>query len=693
MGGVGPAAAILARETAAGGLCRILHLEDSAVDADLIAERLRFGGLDAAITRVDGREEFIAALRRGGIDLILADFSLPAFDGISALALARQEAPRVPFIFVSGTLGEDAAVEALKDGATDYVVKQRLTRLPAAVARALEEARTAARKAEAEAHLHESQVRLGAIVAQAAVGIVEVDTEGRFLLVNDRLCEILGRTRKELLGLRTDDVTHPEDRPVSAALFRRTVETGEPYAFDKRYLRPDGALVWGRVHVSLARGVDGRALSVIGVVEDITERRRAEQELRRLNETLELRVASAVDERGKAEEALAQARKMEALGQLAGGVAHDFNNVLQTVLGAARLLQRRPNDAAAVARLAQLVSESAERGAAVARRLLSFARRGELRAAAADPVEIIEGLREVFVHTLGAAIRVEAEVGQAVPALMADRAQLETTLVNLATNARDAMPDGGTLALSAEAEEVSGAAGTHPVGLAPGRYVRLRIADTGVGMPPEILARAAEPFFTTKAREAGTGLGLAMARGFAEQSGGALHVESAPGRGTTVSLWLPQAPPAGQRPQARPAGADGAAAPADGTEAQASVLLVDDEPHIREVLEAGLKEQGFRVEAVEDARTALALLRSGRAMDLLITDLAMPGLDGLALIRAARSIRPGLPTLLVTGHAGDAAAAPLAAAAGQGPFALLRKPVAPEDIAARASMLVRGGGW
>jgi signal transduction histidine kinase len=244
-------------------------------------------------------------------------------------------------------------------------------------------------------------------------------------------------------------------------------------------------------------------------------------------------------ERETALERLAHAQRLEAIGRLAGGVAHDFNNVLQAVLGGASLLALRPDDGATARRVSAMITAACERGMAISRRLLAFARRGGLRSEAIAIASMLAGMEELLAHTLGGALTVRSSAALDLPDVRADRAQLETVLLNLAINARDAMEStGGELRLAADAEAV--ATGTeHPAGLAPGDYVRLRVSDTGSGMDEATLARATEPFFTTKPEGRGTGLGLAMARGFAEQSGGALAIQSAPGRGTTVTLWLP----------------------------------------------------------------------------------------------------------------------------------------------------------
>ena len=383
-------------------------------------------------------------------------------------------------------------------------------------------------------------------------------------------------------------------------------------------------------------------------------------------------------EREAALESLAQGQRMEALGRLAGGVAHDINNVLQAVLGGARLIVKRSQDQG-VHRLAQLVSEAAERGGAVTRRLLAFARRDSLEAEPLAVPPLLEGVREVLAHTLGAAVQVRLRVAPGVPAVLADRAQLETVLVNLAINARDAMmPLGGTLEIGAEPEIIGPRQASL---LGPGAYVRLSVSDTGRGMDAQTLRRATEPFFTTKEKGQGTGLGLAMAQGFCEQSGGALEIRSVVGQGTRVTLWLPQAPavsamipPVGVRPET--------------VERRCHVLLVDDEPEVLAVLAAGLRERGHSVIAAGGGLEALGALAADPRIELLVTDLSMPGIDGLKLIEEARRLRAGLPAVLVTGFVAEAEDV-LEQAAEAGPMAVLRKPVAAEVLSGRIAALLQ----
>jgi CheY-like chemotaxis protein len=332
-----------------------------------------------------------------------------------------------------------------------------------------------------------------------------------------------------------------------------------------------------------------------------------------------------------------------------------------------------------------MVFEAAERGSAITRRLLAFGRRADLRTEAVDAATLLTDMREIFMHTLGAGVGVRVEARPGLPPLLADKGQLETVLINLAANGRDAMTGNGMLTLAAgldvlRQDRVLTLAGT----LKAGQYIRLSVSDTGTGITPEVLARVTEPFFTTKAQGKGTGLGLAMARGFAEQSGGGLGIDSEPGRGTTVSVWLPVAVGAVVSERTAPEPAMPAwAGP------RAAVLLVDDEPIVRELTAEGLEGAGYSVVLADSGPAALDLLDRGQDVDVLVSDLSMPGMNGIAVIREAQRRRPGLRAILLTGFAGNAAELAIGGAV-SGTFSLLRKPVTAEHLGERISVLLEG---
>jgi len=400
---------------------------------------------------------------------------------------------------------------------------------------------------------------------------------------------------------------------------------------------------------------------------------------RRLADTLEMRVIEEVAAREEAQKRLAHAERMQALGRLASGIAHDFNNILQVIEGGATLIEQRPSDTEKVSRFAQMMLEATNRGSTITRRLLAFARSDELRCEAADTNALLESLGIFLKHTLDAAISVQIALTPNLPPLLADKGQLETVLINLATNARDAMPNGGTLTLAAMGEAIPSVEGSR-ADLPPGRYVRLSVVDTGSGMDADTLEHAGEPFFTSKALGQGTGLGLAMARGFAEQSGGALTIDSAPGMGTTVTLWLPEATMQPMEPEC-PAKAASCCTP---PVTRPQVLLVDDNAMVRDILAENMRNGGYAVLAVESGTEALEVLKAGEAVEILITDLSMPGIDGLSLIRQVQALQPKLPAVLLTGDPGDDAALAEKGAV-PGAFSLLRKPVSSRQLLDRLS--------
>lgn len=387
--------------------------------------------------------------------------------------------------------------------------------------------------------------------------------------------------------------------------------------------------------------------------EHLAERERAENELRELAETLEHKVAertrdlaaandrlmAEIAERERAESRLIQAQKMEAIGQLTGGMAHDFNNLLTVVVGSLDLVMRRCADESTL-RLARNALQAAERGANLTAQLLAFSRRQRLSPIALDINKVIVGMRDMLTRTIGPQIQIETELeGEMWPAL-ADPTQLEVMLLNLAINSRDAMPHGGRICI--ETHNINSIPQSLTTELGPGEYVCISVSDDGPGMPPEVLAHAFEPFFTTKSHGKGTGLGLAQLYGFAKQSGGAARIESEIGKGTTVSIYLPRTH---ERVSAEVVGRP------DGHRGRrARILVVDDDDEVRAVTSDTIKEIGYQVVAVASAEDAVAKLTNER-FDLLITDVAMPGTNGVELARRARLIDPEMPVLFSSGYA------------------------------------------
>lgn len=434
----------------------------------------------------------------------------------------------------------------------------------------------------------------------------------------------------------------PDEAADWVEIYGAVLKSGEPIRFE-RELEATGR----HLELSAFRVEPPERRQVAVLFQDITNRRAAEIALQDLNATLERRISDAVAENIRDQKKLAEATermhemaKLETLGQLTGGVAHDFNNLLTPIVGALDVLQRQQDHDDRSARLISGAMQASQRAATLVQRLLSFARRQHLEARTVSVAELVEGMHDLIQRTIGPHIAVKVKIAGDLPPARIDPGQLELAILNLAVNARDAMSGGGSLSIALD-EETLEARGD---GLDPGRYIRVSVTDSGIGMDEQTLIRAIEPFFTTKGHGEGTGLGLSMVHGLAAQSGGALRIRSAVGKGTTAEIWLPAA--------------DGEAATLANREQQlavqprrATILLVDDEALVRLATAEMLREMGHRVIEAESGASALAQLRSADDIDLIITDYLMPGMRGSELVEEARRRRPDMPALLLTGYA------------------------------------------
>ncbi len=433
----------------------------------------------------------------------------------------------------------------------------------------------------------------------------------------------------------------PDEAEEWVQIYGKVLKTGEPIRFERELVAT------GR-HLELAafRIEPPEQRQVAVLFQDITSRRRAEIALQELNATLERRIAEAVAESLRDQKKLAEATeqmhemaKLETLGQLTGGVAHDFNNLLTPIVGALDMLRRQGGRDERSNKLISGALQASQRAATLVQRLLSFARRQHLEARTIDVRELVDGMHDLVQRTIGSHIRVQIEAGSSLPPARIDPGQLELAILNLAVNARDAMPGGGSLKLILD--EIDQPVGD---GVKAGRYIRVAVEDSGVGMDEATLSRAVEPFFTTKGQGEGTGLGLSMVHGLAAQSGGTLKIRSSVGKGTTAELWLPAAE--GE--------ADELGSHDDRLAAQpraAKILLVDDEPLVRLATAEMLREMGHVVTEAENGAAALALVRAGEEFDLLVTDYLMPSMRGSDLANEIRQSHPDVPVLLMTGYA------------------------------------------
>ena len=484
---------------------------------------------------------------------------------------------------------------------------------------------------------------------------------------------------------------HPDDQAGLAAAIAEVIGRGGRYAHQYRVRRCDGRYYWleANGHVELAP--DGTPLRFPGVLLDVDARRALTDErdcaladLRELTATLEQRVVERTEELRRSEEALRQAQKMEAVGQLTGGLAHDFNNLLAGIAGSLDLMSLRIGQGRFTELEKYLLAAqgSAKRAAALTHRLLAFARRQTLAPEPTDVNQLVGGMLDLVQRTVGPAIQVQFISLPDNQPLLVDQSQLENALLNLCINARDAMPTGGRILIEASYHQVD-TQNVPRYELAPGRYLHLKVTDTGSGMTPEVAAKACEPFFTTKPMGQGTGLGLSMIYGFARQSGGQLRLRSVPGEGTTVCLYLPLRLAEGLQPVPVPEGVIGAL---EGT--NATILVVDDEPTVRMLVTDLLRELGYVIIEAADGAAGLEVLQSDARIDLLVTDVGLPGgMNGRQLADAARVHRPALKVLFITGFAETSLLSDGHLETG---MAVLTKPFAVEALATRVKGLVEG---
>jgi PAS domain S-box-containing protein len=529
------------------------------------------------------------------------------------------------------------------------------------VAPAEQKIRSSMQQANAMSVASEARYRAFFDHAEDSLCDVAVTPGGGFICldINPHAEVVIGVAASAIRGRTPEQVLGPDaGGRIIAALTRCIQQDGLRYEETWETVR--GPRLTDTIMVPLRdeRNPSGPYVRVLCSIRDITDRRQLETQV-------------------------AQGQRLQALGQLAGGIAHDFNNVLQAIEASASLMLRRASDQAAVERIARTMLDATARASSITRRLLTFTRCDELRAEAFDPTAMVVVLREILASTLGANISVCIDLPEDLPSVQADKALVETTLVNLATNARDAMPQGGTLTLSAQAE-VFDEASPRPSPISPGAAsVRFEVTDTGEGMDAATLARAAEPFFTTKPRGQGTGLGLSMARRFAEQSGGALAISSVQGLGTKVSVWFPQAAVATTSVKSDDTGQADAEAPRNAPR----VLVVDDDALVCETVRETLEMAGYSAFSAADADAALSFIARNDTIDLLLTDFSMPGLNGVGLIREVQRRQPGLPAILMTGYAGDVEGLSDENAA-HARFVLLRKPIASREMLAQLASLL-----
>ena len=502
---------------------------------------------------------------------------------------------------------------------------------------------------EAQAALRKSEATFRGLAQAMPNQVWTATADGMLDWINDRTGEYSGLTTDRLLGEGWTCIVHADDLAAAAGQWAQAIQSGSDYQTEFRLCRADGTYRW---HLSRATAIhddNGSIEHWIGTNTDIEQQKRSEHTLSRLNEDLESRVAERSAELEKANDALRQAQKMEAVGQLTSGIAHDFNNLLTGVIGGVdmlrtRLAQGRHDD---IDQYIDAVATSARRAASLTHRLLAFSRRQPLKPEVVGVNARVHSLRELFDRTLGPLIKLQITVDPDLWPTRCDASQLESTLLNLVINARDAMHDEGILHIETRNRTITTPDAAREQALAPGDYISLSVTDNGQGMSADIVSKAFEPFFTTKALGQGTGLGLSMSYGFAKQSHGHINIDSEPGRGTRVTLYLPRY--SGNRSAQDPETSRNQNVPVS-LKAH-TVLVVEDESVIRSLVVDVLQERGCHCLQAGNGHAAMALIDSDAHIDLLITDVGLPGLNGRLLAEHARQRRPTLRVLFVTGYA------------------------------------------
>ncbi|MBV9998247.1 MAG: response regulator [Verrucomicrobia bacterium] len=591
---------------------RVLYLEGRALDAALVREQLAADGLPCSVLHARRKEHFEAALTQGAFELILIDDRLPDSGYLSALEFASARQPGVPLIIISAEAGDEKAVECLRRGAAGYVRKGCLTRLATVVRRAL---------AEAERHRREGWFR--SLIENAFDVITVINAEGLIQFQSPSMHRVLGYPSANVLGHNVLELVHPADLPPARAAFQ-TVLCGpsRTVTVECRWRHRDGH--WRVLQCSSrALPVKGGESLVVINARDITEAKQLEAQLR-------------------------QARTKETMRQVADGIAHDFNNLLSAILGHCEVLAMKLTADGSLRESVTEIGAAAGRAVTLTQQLLAFGRRQALEPQVLDINAGLAGAEDMLHRLTGENVRITTHLQSDLKPVLADPGQLDQVLLNLAINARDAMPHGGTLCFETRNVDLHPACTRARLGVQPGHHVLLAVTDTGTGMSPEVQSRNFEPFFATKRDGQGTGLELATVQGIVEQIGGYMEVYSLPGLGTTYKLYLPAFTP--------PPGTKVTAGPPDQSpkERRDRVLLVDDEPSVRAVTMRLLESLGYEVLEAAGTAEALNLVEGGREdIDLLMTDVLMQGRNGRELADTLRRRDPNLKVLFQSGYMGD----------------------------------------
>jgi two-component system, cell cycle sensor histidine kinase and response regulator CckA len=628
---------------------RILIVEDSEDDLLLLLRELRRGDFTLDYVRVETAVEMQAALDRQDWDIVIADYTLPRFSAPEALELLQHQQQDLPFIIVSGTIGEDAAVAAMRAGAHDYLLKDNLVRLLPAVARELREARERQKRLDAEQALRESEERFRQLAENITESVfwMSEPTAMKMLYVSPAYERIWGRSCNSLYANFRDwiEAIHPDDRQrVQTSYFDRSL-LGK-YDEEYRVIRPDQSIRWIRDRGFPIKNHTGIAYRVVGIAEDITNRKLTEAVLRRTE-------------------------RLESLGTLTSGIAHDLNNVLTPIMGIVQLLPKKiGNMDDSTKKLLQILDDSTHRGADLVKQILSFARGVERKPTDIQIGDLLLEIQRIVQQSFPKNIELSLAVPPNIWSISADASMLHQVVINLCVNARDAMPDGGILAITAENLESDENYARMNLDARVGNYVVVAVTDTGTGIQPQILDRIFDPFFTTKDIGKGTGLGLSTVVGIVKSHRGFIDVDSEVGKGTRFKVYLPATVTSEIAPivvTTQPESGQGEL-----------ILVVDDEVPIQVITTATLEVHGYRVMTASDGIEAIALYaQHQQEIGVVLMDMMMPTLDSITIVRALRKFNPQVQIIAMSGLATNEVVAQTMA---EGVKAFLPKPFTATEL-------------
>ncbi len=626
----------------------ILLIDDNPDDRTLVIRELRREFSNLQVEQIPDAKGFAQVLERGDFDLVVTDYQLCWSDGLAVLRAVKARWPDCPVIMFTGTGSEEIAVEAMKAGLDDYVLKspKHFIRLPAAVLSALEKAQQDQARKEAEA-------RYRSLFERVPIGLYRISPAGQILDANPALVQMLGYPdRESLLAVNATDLyVDPEERRRWQALMERE---GVVRDFEVSIRRRDGTIIWVENDARAFRDASGRVLYYEGSLEDITERKRAEEE------------------KEKIQAQLLQVQKMEAVGTLAGGVAHDFNNLLTTIHGYTELAMMELNEGDPLYRDLREVQRASVRAANLTRQLLLFSRRQPIEMSPLNLNKTIKEMMEMVRRLIGEDIAVTTSIEEELWMIKADPGNIEQVIMNLIVNARDAMPEGGEITIGTKNVHLDEDDCKAIVDARPGNFACLSIADTGIGMDKKTVEHIFEPFFSTKGPGKGTGLGLSVAYGIIKQHEGWINVYSEPGRGTTFRIYLPAVPVKLDTVD------EGLVSPAEFKGRGEQILLVEDDQAIRELIARILQENGYVVFAAANAEEALGLFEQKKGeFHLIFSDVILPDQTGLQLVAQLLSGNPELRVLLSSGYTDQKSQWPVIRERG---FRFLQKPYSLPDL-------------